>query len=230
MPSGILIINKPAGMTSHDVVDAIRRITGEQRVGHAGTLDPFATGVLVVGVGREATKALGWIAKDTEKRYRATVRLGAESDTDDREGTVRVCEDARPRKKADVQAALKTFVGTIQQTPPIYSSKKISGIPAHRRVRRGESVHLKPHPITIHSITLRSYAWPLVEFDIACSSGTYIRSLARDLGSALGVGGCLEALERTAVGSYTIAMARDLPSLATDPFRALLPTPRPSRG
>lgn len=169
---------------------------------------------------------LGTISSATEKTYRATARLGAESDTDDRDGTISERENVQPPKKADVQARLKGFVGTFRQTPPIYSSKKIGGIPAHRHVRKGQSVELEAREVTVHSIDLRSYAWPLVHFDVTCSSGTYIRAIARDLGKALGTGAYLEALERTAVGFYTLKQACTLEELSMHAESFLLPIPR----
>lgn len=226
MLSGILIVYKPSGMTSHDVVDALRRITGEQRVGHAGTLDPMATGVLVIGVGREATKVLGSITKDTQKVYRATVRLGATSDTYDAEGRISESEEVVPPKKADVRSVLRKFTGTFQQTPPAYSAIKVSGVKAYDRARRGESFQLEPRSISVHSIDLRKYSWPLVEFDVACSSGTYVRSLAHDLGEQLGCGGLLQSLERTAVGTYSIRQAETLEDLRSGWEGFLLPVPR----
>lgn len=224
--SGILIVNKPQGMTSHDVVDAVRRITGEQRVGHAGTLDPMATGVLVIGVGREATKVLGSVTKDTNKVYRATVRLGATSDTYDAEGMISENEEVIPPKKTDVQAALRTFTGTIEQVPPTHSAIKVGGVKAYDRARKGESFTLEPRTVTIHSIDLRKYQWPMVEFDVTCASGTYVRSLAHDLGKKLGTGAYLAALERAAVGSYSIRQAHALEELRSGWEVCLLPIPK----
>lgn len=225
MEGGMLIVNKPAGMTSHDVVDAVRRITGERRVGHAGTLDPLATGVLVVGVGREATKALGFISSKTEKRYAAVVRLGATSDTDDREGRIVERDEVVQPKKVDVQKSLNGFVGSIEQMPPAYSAIKVGGVKSYEAARKGKSVTLELRTVTIHSIDLEKYAWPFVTFDVVCTSGTYIRSIARDLGEKLGTGGLLEALERTAVGSYTLAMAHTLEELKKGITSHLLPIP-----
>lgn len=230
MRNGILVINKPSGMTSHDVVDEIRRLTGERTVGHAGTLDPLATGVLVVGVGREATRVLGSISKETEKRYRATVRFGSTSDTYDAEGTVREQENVRPFKKSDLQAALKNFTGTIQQVPPSYSSIKVGGVKSYDRARKGETVHLEPRAITIHSIDLQSFVWPDAVIDVSCSSGTYIRSLAHDLGKALGTGAYLSGLERTSVGLYSIHQAKTLEELKRGWQTVLLPIPRDPSG
>ncbi len=213
-------------MTSHDVVDEIRRITGEQRVGHAGTLDPMATGVLVVGVGREATRVLGSISKSTDKMYRATVRLGATSDTYDGEGRISENEDVVPPKKLDVQSALRKFTGTFQQTPPVFSAIKVGGVKSYDRARTGESFQLEPRTVTVHSLHLHSFHWPEAILDVTCSSGTYIRSLAHDLGEKLGVGAYLTALERMAVGSYTIRQAHILEEVKADWQSFLLPIPR----
>lgn len=225
MRFGILVVNKPSGMTSHDVVDAVRRTTGKRRVGHAGTLDPFATGVLVVGVGREATKVLGSISAKTEKQYRATVRLGAISDTDDRDGVILECDDVRKPKKIEVEVALRSFLGSIKQVPPQYSAIKVGGVRSYKTARKGKRVELGSRDITIHSIDLRKYSWPLVEIDVTCSSGTYIRSIARDLGEKLGCGACLDALERTAVGLYTIKQAHTLEEIEKAWEEFLLPIP-----
>lgn len=225
MQSGILVINKRAGMSSHHVVDVVRKITGERTVGHAGTLDPFATGVLVVGVGRAATKVLGAISKETEKQYTATARLGATSDTDDRDGRIVEMDDVAPRKKSDVEKALMTFVGTIAQVPPAYSAKKVGGVKAYDAARKGTALALAPRDVTVHSIDLIQFAWPYFTFEVMCSSGTYIRAIARDLGNTLGVGAYLDALERTAVGLYSLKQAHTIEELVGEWAKFLLPIP-----
>lgn len=226
MRNGLLIVNKPKGITSHDVVDIIRRLTGERRVGHGGTLDPLATGVLVVGVGREATKHLQIFTKGTDKSYGAKIRLGAESTTDDSEGTITEWENVIPPKRADVLRVLKKFAGRIQQQPPAYSSIKVDGVKAYQKARRGEPQNLASRSVTIHSIMLRRYHWPIIELDVACSSGTYVRALARDLGQKLRTGAYLVELERTAVGSYTLKQATTLEQLEQSFTDHLLPVPR----
>lgn len=208
----LVAIAKPRGPTSHDIVDVVRRITGERCVGHAGTLDPMAEGVLVVGIGRAATKQLASVV-GTEKEYIATIRFGATSTTDDAEGTITERSDAVPPTLDDVTRVLPRFIGRIEQTPPVFSAIKIAGKPAHRRVRRGEDVRLAPRTVTIHSIDIRSYAWPDLTLHITCGAGTYIRALARDLGNALGVGGHLIALTRTRVGPYVLEEALTLDAL-----------------
>jgi tRNA pseudouridine55 synthase len=224
----ILAIWKPKGPTSHDVVDAVRRITGEQRVGHAGTLDPMAEGVLVVGIGRGATRRLHEIT-NTEKEYIATIQLGATSTTDDAEGEITETQNAERRTQNEIAFVLQQFVGRIQQVPPAYSAVKVRGKPAHRRVRSGEVVELKPRMVEVKEIELLEYEpsragkhrvlrrsasngeTPDVEeleggtltLRVVCGPGTYIRALARDIGHALGVGGYLASLTRTRVGTFT---------------------------
>lgn len=225
MQNGILVVKKPAGMTSHDIVDVVRRITGERRVGHAGTLDPFATGVLVIGIGRDATKALGRISRDTDKTYIATARLGATSDTDDRDGRITEMEDVVPRKKTDVERVLYTFVGTFLQTPPSYSAIKVGGMKAYAAARKGQPLELEPRAVTVHSLYMKQFVWPFVTFEVTCSSGTYIRALARDLGEKLWCGAYLDGLERTAVGLYTTRQAHTLEELQEGWEKYLLPIP-----
>jgi tRNA pseudouridine55 synthase len=207
MQSGFLIINKPSGMTSHDVVSKVRHALDESRVGHGGTLDPQASGVLIVGVGREATKQLGQFSEGTEKAYRAVIRLGATSDTDDAEGMIVESEEAQPLKKAEVQAALKQFKGSIHQAPPIYSATKVGGTRSYDLARQGKAVDLGTHDVEISSIHIEKYDWPILTLEVVCSSGTYIRSLARDVGEALKVGGYLEELTRTRIGKTTLNQA-----------------------
>ncbi|MDP3771408.1 MAG: tRNA pseudouridine(55) synthase TruB [bacterium] len=214
LQASIVAIWKSKGPTSHDVVDAVRRITGERRVGHAGTLDPMAEGVLVVGIGREATRQLASeVAK--EKEYVASVCLGATSTTDDAEGVITETQNAERKMQNDIEDALKRFIGHIQQVPPMYSAVKIKGTPAHRRMRRGEEVHLTPRVVDITLIDLLRYEWPQLELRVVCGPGTYIRALARDIGERLGVGGYLTALTRTRVGTHTEATALTLEEFRT---------------
>ncbi|MDO8462991.1 MAG: tRNA pseudouridine(55) synthase TruB [bacterium] len=208
----IVSISKPKGPTSHDIVDAVRRITGERRVGHAGTLDPMAEGVLIIGIGRDATKQLGTIVH-SDKEYIATAHLGATSDTDDAEGAVQHASDAArgtvPSRNT-IAHVLEQYTGTIHQVPPKYSAIKLRGKPAHRRMRGGEDVHLEPRAVEIKEIELLDYTWPLLRIRVVCGSGTYIRALARDIGATLGVGGYLAALTRTRVGTFTLDAALTL--------------------
>lgn len=210
MAAGFLIINKPTGITSHDVVARVRKALGEDRVGHGGTLDPLATGVLIVGVGRDATKHLGVFSTDTEKVYRAVIHLGATSDTDDAEGMVTESEFTTPPKKADVIAALKPFRGTIQQKPPMYSAANVGGQRAYELARQGKTINLGTHEVEISDLHIEKYDWPRLIIEVTCSSGTYIRSLARDIGEALKVGGYLEELTRTRVAKARLEQTIEL--------------------
>ena len=211
---GLVVVDKSPGMTSHDVVARVRRLAGTRKVGHAGTLDPMATGVLVLGVDR-ATRLLGHLVL-TEKAYDATIRLGAVTTTDDAEGEVVSTHDTGGVHEDDVRTELARFVGDIEQVPTAVSAIKVDGQRAYARVRAGEQVELKARPVTIHELVVHEVALPEVRLSVRCSSGTYIRAIARDLGAALGVGGHLAALRRTAVGSFDLAVARTLDELADE--------------
>ena len=231
-PAGLVVVDKPSGMTSHDVVGRVRRLAGTRKVGHAGTLDPMATGVLVLGVNR-ATRLLGHLML-TEKGYDATLRLGATTTTDDAEGEVTSVVSAAGVTEAQIVAALAEFVGDIEQVPTAVSAIKVDGKRAYQRVRDGEEVTLEARPVTIHELVLhdvrRVSGEPEavdVRVSVRCSSGTYIRAIARDLGAALGVGGHLTSLRRTAVGPFTLDAARSLDQLA-DHFE-LVPIERAAR-
>lgn len=201
----ILNINKPLGLTSHDIVNKIRRITGEKKVGHGGTLDPLAEGVLVVGVGRESTKTLQEILKNVDKEYVATIELGKISSTDDSEGNIIDTEaDLSKLTREDIETVLKKFIGIIEQTPPTYSAARVNGKRAYKLARLGKAIQPNPRIIEIKNIKLLS--WKLPEFQIATtvSSGTYIRSLARDIGKTLNTGAYLKALRRIRVGNFLV--------------------------
>ena len=217
-PSGLVVVDKPGAMTSHDVVARVRRLAGTRKVGHAGTLDPMATGVLVLGVER-ATRLLGHLML-TEKAYDATVRLGVATTTDDADGEVTAAASTSGLEEATVRDAVATFVGTIEQVPSAVSAIKVDGRRAYARVRAGEDVALEPRTVTVHEIVVSDVRQDAetVDLDISlrCSSGTYVRAIARDLGAALGVGGHLTALRRTAVGPYDLAVARTLDELSED--------------
>lgn len=202
-----LLIDKPKGITSHDVVYAVRRKTGEKRVGHAGTLDPMATGLLIVGVGREFTKQLGELTKNTNKTYEAEITLGETSDTDDAEGNLNQVSDKMP-KEIDVKNIVKSFEGEQQQVPPIYSAIKLQGKKAYELARKGKAPKLESRSITIHSIKVTDYKYPKLFLICEVSSGTYIRSIARDIGEKLGTGGYLSALRRTKIGNYDVKNAK----------------------
>lgn len=212
MPEGVAVVDKPAGWTSHDVVARVRRLLDTRKVGHAGTLDPMATGVLLVGVGR-ATRVLGYLAA-ADKAYRATVRLGQTTDTDDADGELVESKDATGIGRDKVEAAASRFVGSIEQVPPAYSAVKVAGRTSYSRARAGENVVLNARKVQVHRLTVGA-ARPAgaaldVDFEVECSTGTYVRSLARDLGAALGVGGHLVALRRTRVGRFGEELARPL--------------------
>jgi tRNA pseudouridine55 synthase len=213
---GLVVVDKAPGPTSHDVVAGLRRLAGTRRVGHAGTLDPMATGVLLAGVGR-ATRLLGHLSL-TEKAYDATIRLGVATDTDDAQGRIVAQASADGLGEERVREVLAGFVGSSEQVPSSVSAVKVDGRRAYARVRDGETVILAPRPVTIFSLEvsgLRRAAGVVdVDVHIRCSSGTYIRALARDAGACLGVGGHLTALRRTSVGPFTLAEARTLDQLA----------------
>ncbi|WP_426244073.1 tRNA pseudouridine(55) synthase TruB [Nocardioides sp. LHG3406-4] len=217
-PTGLVVVDKPAGMTSHDVVARVRRLAGTRKVGHAGTLDPMATGVLVLGVGR-ATRLLGHLMQ-TEKAYDATIRLGMTTTTDDAEGEELTRTPASGVDEARIRSVLAGFVGDIEQRPSAVSAIKVDGKRAYQRVRDGEAVELPARPVSIHELTVHEVSPATddqcvdVEVSVRCSSGTYIRAIARDLGERLGVGGHLTALRRTAVGRFGLSVAHTLEELA----------------
>ncbi|MDP3991325.1 MAG: tRNA pseudouridine(55) synthase TruB [Candidatus Colwellbacteria bacterium] len=212
----LLNLHKPAGITSHDAVNYIRRLTGEARVGHGGTLDPFAEGVLVIGIGRESTKKLHQILKGTDKEYLATLELGKTSITGDPEGEIKnMASDEEIKSLTDekIKKVLKNFTGEIEQRPPAYSAVKIKGVPAYKLARQGITPALTSRKIVIKELELLEFIPPLVKIRAVVSAGTYIRSLAEDIGQALGVGAYLQALIRTRVGEYTLEQSRTLEEL-----------------
>jgi len=209
--SGILNINKPTGMTSHDVVARVRRLTGQKKVGHAGTLDPMAQGVLLLCLG-QATRVAEYLM-DGDKVYEALVRLGVSTDTYDAEGKV-TSESPVNATRTQVEEVLSDFVGTIQQTPPVYSAIKHEGTPLYRLARRGQPVSPQPRPVEIHALTLQEWSPPDLRIEVQCGKGTYIRSLAHDVGQRLGCGAHLAGLTRTASGHFRLEGAITLASLA----------------
>ncbi|GAB2682904.1 tRNA pseudouridine(55) synthase TruB [Thalassiella azotivora] len=221
-PDGLVVVDKPAGWTSHDVVGRVRRLAGTRRVGHAGTLDPMATGVLVVGV-EKATKLLTYLV-GADKTYTATVRLGVGTVTDDAEGEVTSRAGAGGVGLEDVETAVRRLTGDIQQVPSAVSAIKVDGRRSYARVRAGEAVELPARPVTVHAFEVlaarrtRDGDVDVLDVDVVvrCSSGTYVRALARDLSAALGVGGHLTALRRTAVGPYGLDVARTLEQLEAE--------------
>jgi tRNA pseudouridine55 synthase len=215
---GLVIVDKPGGLTSHDVVARIRRLAGTRRVGHAGTLDPMATGVLVVGV-EKATRLLGYLTL-TQKQYDATIRLGQSTSTDDAEGELTKTASARDVSAETISKAIAELTGEIQQVPPAVSAIKVDGQRAYKLTRAGAAPELKSRPVTVYEFTVTDIRpagdGDLTEVDatVRCSSGTYIRALARDLGDKLGTGGHLTALRRTRVGGYGLDTAKTLDQLA----------------
>ena len=218
-PDGLLVVDKPTGWTSHDVVGKVRRLAGTRKVGHAGTLDPMATGVLVLGIGR-ATRLLTFLV-GCDKDYTATIRLGQSTITDDAEGEVTATVPAGGVTAEGLRAAVRELSGDIQQVPSSVSAIKVKGERSYHRVRAGEDVDLPPRPVTVSRFEVRSTrvgdvdGIPVLDVDVevTVSSGTYVRALARDLGSALGVGGHLTALRRTRVGAFTLESAHGLEAL-----------------
>ncbi|MBK6648024.1 MAG: tRNA pseudouridine(55) synthase TruB [Anaerolineales bacterium] len=209
--SGALVIDKPVGMTSHDVVQAIRNGTGLRRAGHTGTLDPRASGVLVILVG-PAVRLSEYVSA-SDKRYQAIIRLGGTTDTYDAEGKFTPTKDPANVTEAEFEEALKTFVGEIEQTPPPYSAVKVQGRKAYEMARKGEEVELEPRTITVHHLEVLEWTPPEVVIDVHCSSGTYVRSLANDLGKKLGCGAYLVGLRRTKSGKFTLRDAVPLRKL-----------------
>ena len=215
---GLVIVDKPGGLTSHDVVARIRRLAGTRRVGHAGTLDPMATGVLVVGV-EKATRLLGYLTL-TQKQYDATIRLGQSSSTDDAEGELTRTAPATGLTTETINKAITELTGEIQQVPPAVSAIKVDGQRAYKLTRAGAAPELKPRPVTVYEFTVTDVRpagdGDLTDVDatVRCSSGTYVRALARDLGDKLGTGGHLTALRRTRVGGYGLDAAQTLDQLA----------------
>ncbi len=222
--NGLLVIDKPLGMTSAAVCRLVRARTGGAKVGHAGTLDPLATGVLIVCLGA-ATKAVPKLMAG-EKKYIAEVDLSAFSTTDDMEGETTALAVKRTPTREDVEAASKQFIGNILQRPPAYSALKIDGKAAYKRARAGETLELEPRPVVIHNITVIAYEWPIATLDVRCGKGVYIRSLARNLGESLGTGGRLKNLRRTLVDPYGIDDAIELDKVS-DPFDQSLLRPPP---
>ncbi|BCK54498.1 tRNA pseudouridine(55) synthase TruB [Nocardia wallacei] len=224
---GLLIVDKDGGMTSHDVVARCRKLLRTRKIGHAGTLDPMATGVLVLGVER-ATKMLGLLSLTT-KSYAATIRLGQSTVTDDAEGETVATTPAGHLSDAEIASGTAELTGDIQQVPATVSAIKVDGERAYARARAGEQVRLAARPVTVsrfdvlvrRDIDTGATTFVDLEVEVDCSSGTYIRALARDLGAALGVGGHLTALRRTRVGPFTLDHARTLARLADDPALSL---------
>jgi tRNA pseudouridine55 synthase len=208
---GLLVIDKPPGITSRDAVDCVQTwFPPGTRIGHTGTLDPLATGVLVLCIG-SATRLVEYVQR-MGKTYQATIALGVRSDTDDADGVVIPVDGALPLSRSDVLAALERFLGEIEQIPPSYSAANIAGKRAYALARKGRQVELAPRQVRIDAINLLAYQYPLLELEVHCGKGTYIRSLARDLGEVLGCGALVQTLRRTRVGPFTIESGMSLES------------------
>jgi tRNA pseudouridine55 synthase len=226
----VLPLDKPVGPTSHDAVAAARRALGLRRIGHTGTLDPFASGLLVLCLG-PATRLAEYLTP-LPKTYRATMRLGEATDTDDLQGEVIARSDAwREVSEQRLREALATQVGELRQVPPLYSAKKVDGVRAYAAARRGEAVERKPATVVVHRLELLSFEAPEVSFEVECAAGTYIRAIARDVGEALGVGGHLRELRRTASGALHVDRAVPLDALGdTEAVAAALLSPAAAVG
>ena len=221
---GVLNLNKPAGVTSRDVVNVVQRLVKPVKVGHAGTLDPMATGVLLVCVGG-ATRLISLLQR-ASKTYVAAFRLGQRSDTDDSTGTVTdVSIDVDVPSEQQLRQVLCAFVGNIKQVPPAFSAVKINGQRAYAKARRGETVDLKAKSVRVFAIDLLDYSWPHLTLQIECGSGTYIRSIARDLGESLGCGGLMTSLERTSIGAFAVDAALAPESLFADSIGTAMTDP-----
>src|SRR6266545_1407738 len=211
--NGLLVIDKPGGMTSRDAVNRVQRwFPRKTKIGHTGTLDPLATGVLVVCIGA-ATRLADYV-QAMGKSYASRFRLGATSTTDDADGTVSETPNVKVPAREEIDAALSRFVGVIEQAPPAVSALKVEGQRAHDLVRKGEVVKLAARPVRIDAIRVTGYEWPFLDVEVDCGKGTYIRSIARDLGAVLGCGGLVQTLRRTRVGCY---LAEDAVTLDLDP-------------
>lgn len=216
--TGFLLINKPSGPTSHDIVYTLRRLTGIQKVGHAGTLDPLADGLLIVAIGREATKHIDSFM-GLDKSYRATITLGATSTTDDAQGDITPTAPGNIPSNTAVRDVCAEFVGVIDQLPPDYSAKKKAGKKMYERARAGETFKKTPSRVTVHMLDVTDYTFPHLTINVHCSKGTYIRSLARDIGEKLGIGGYISALTRTSIGPYALKDALDIDTLTLEQIK-----------
>lgn len=221
---GILNLNKPSGITSRDAVDRVVRLVGKKvKVGHAGTLDPLANGVLVVCLG-PATRLIDKV-QEMPKRYRGTFLLGRTSDTEDIEGIVSELPESPIPLRSAIEEAAASMIGTIQQRPPAFSALKVAGRRAYKLARRGEQPELKPRPVTIHTLEVIDYEYPRLTLDIRCGSGTYVRSLGRDLAERLGSGAVMSELTRTEIGDFHLTKACELDDLTAASLPGLMQSP-----
>ncbi len=219
--SGFILINKPVGITSHDVVNKLRKITGIKKIGHAGTLDPAAGGCLFMAVGREATRQISRFVK-LDKEYVAEINLSAVTDTFDRQGKIIKRFAVKEISAGKIKKVLKGFLGGQKQVPPMFCAKKINGKKLYELARSGKKIARRSNEIEIFKIKMFKYKYPKLRIGVKCSSGTYIRSLAFDIGKKLGVGGYLDGLERTSIGGYKIKQAVDLKNINKNNWRKFL--------
>jgi tRNA pseudouridine55 synthase len=218
--AGILVLNKPTGGTSRDLVNQVVRLLPRCKVGHAGTLDPLATGILIVCVG-PATRLVENL-QDMPKSYRTSIRLGARSDTLDADGRIDATESPRIPSLTEIEQAIPPLVGSVIQTPPLYSALRVQGRRAYDLARAGQALELAPRPVRIDRIAVTHYAWPDLELEIDCGGGTYIRSIARDIGDAIGCGGYVQTLVRTRTGPFTLEQAVDPRELSARSIEGLV--------
>ncbi len=227
--SGFLVVNKPQGLTSRDVVNrAARWFPNRTRLGHGGTLDPLATGVLVLAYG-QATRLLEYVQR-SPKTYTTAIILGADSDTDDADGVVTPRENVTPASEEQIRSVLATMIGNVTQTPPAFSAAKVAGQRAYALARKGEEVELAPRIVRIDSIVVLEFAWPTLRLRIDCGKGTYIRSVARDLGNTLGTGGYVTALHRDRIGDFTLDNAVTVDATKEEALAAARPITAPLTG
>ena len=213
-PEGILLIDKPKGITSHDVVNRVRRIFHMKKVGHAGTLDPMATGLMILLVGK-ATKVSQYLMS-MDKEYTGTIRLGQSTDSQDAEGELVEERPVPNLTEAEILTQMKSFVGDQYQTPPMFSAKKVGGQPLYKLARKGKTIEREPRVIHISRFEMSEFKTPEISFLVACSKGTYVRTIAHDLGEKIGCGAHLNALRRTGIGSFRIEKASMLEALAEE--------------
>jgi len=216
--SGFLLIHKPVGPTSHDIINYLRRITKIQKIGHAGTLDPFASGLLIIAIGKPSTKKIQQFV-GLDKVYQVKLKLGAKSNTFDCTGIIEIKKDAQVPTLFQIQKILKKFLGPQDQVPPMFSAKKIQGQKLYELARKGLIVKRKPHKIKIDYIKLLKYRWPLLTLKIKCSSGTYIRALVNDIGQLLDCGAYAEELKRVKIGKHDLKKAYTPERISPRPSR-----------
>jgi tRNA pseudouridine55 synthase len=219
--SGFLLIDKLRGLSSHGVINYLRQVTGIRRIGHAGTLDPMATGLLVVAVGRETTKTINQFVK-VDKEYQAEILLGRETDSYDITGKTTNEYQGEAKSEVEIKVILARFVGVQDQFPPMYSAKKVNGRKLYQIALEKQEIILKSSQIEIYDIKLIKYEWPHLEIIVSCSSGTYVRSLAHDLGEILGCGACLEGLRRTKISTFKVEDAYLVSDVNEENWRKLL--------